>query len=297
MRILFFLSILILANSSKLTAQDFIDLYPTKIPNSKKPIFKETAVIYNTGIIYRVIIPTLQVFLPEKDKATGTAILICPGGSYKVLVYDGEGVTIAKQLASRGITAFVLKYRLPDDELIIDKSIGPLQDAQQGIKMIRENCLKWGINPSKVGVMGFSAGGHLASTLATHYQQSLIENENKINLRPDFQVLVYPVISMQDGLTHKGSRNNLLGSNFSKDVLDIFSNEKQLNADSPPAYIAHAADDTLVDVENSIVYFQKLKQFKVPTELHIYPTGGHGFIFKHDNWMLPFHDWMKKSGW
>ena len=297
MRVLFFLSMLILTNSSKLTAQDFIDLYTTKIPNSKKPIFKETAVIYNAGLIYRVITPTLQVFLPEKDKATGTAILICPGGSYKVLVYDGEGVTIAKQLASRGITAFVLKYRLPDDELMIDKSIGPLQDAQQGIKMIRENCLKWGLNPNKVGVMGFSAGGHLASTLATHYQQSLIGNENKINLRPDFQVLVYPVISMQDGLTHKDSRNNLLGSNFSKDVLDSFSNEKQLNADSPPAYIAHAADDTLVDVENSIVYFQKLKQFKVPTELHIYPTGGHGFIFKHDNWMLPFHDWMKKSGW
>jgi acetyl esterase/lipase len=206
-------------------------------------------------------------------------------------------VNTAKQLASRGITAFVLKYRLPDDELMIDKKIGPLQDAQQGIKIIRENALKWGINSDKVGVMGFSAGGHLASTLATHYQESLIENGNKTNLRPDFQVLIYPVISMQDSLTHPDSRTNLLGRNPSKSVLDHFSNEMQLNAQSPPAYVIHAADDTLVDVENSIVYFQKLKLLKVPTELHIYPKGGHGFIFKHDTWMLPFYDWMMKSGW
>lgn len=297
MKALLIVSIFILVSTFKITAQNFIDLYPKEIPNSKKLSSNETVEVSKAGIISQVIIPTLQVFLPEKDKSNGTAILICPGGSYKVLVYDGEGVNTAKQLASRGITVFVLKYRLPDDELMMDKKIGPLQDAQQGIKIIRENALKWGINPNKVGVMGFSAGGHLASTLATHYQESLIENSNKTNLRPDFQVLIYPVISMQDSLTHPDSRSNLLGRNPSKSVVDNFSNEKQLNTQSPPAYVIHAADDTLVDVENSIVYFQKLKLLKVPTELHIYPNGGHGFIFKHDTWMLPFYDWMKKSGW
>ena len=145
--------------------------------------------------------------------------------------------------------------------------------------------------------MGFSAGGHLASTLATHYQKALIQNEEQTNLKPDFQILVYPVISMQDNLTHKDSRNNLLGYNSSKKTNDYYSNEKQLNAKSPPAYIIHATDDTLVDAENSIVYFQKLKQFKVPAELHLYATGGHGFIFKNQGWMNPLYDWMQKSGW
>ena len=287
---------LILLSVNKSRAQNIIKLYPDEIPNSKITGLKEP-INPTSGIISLVIDPSLQVFLPQKDKSTGTAILICPGGSYKVLVYDGEGVNTAKQLASKGITAFVLKYRLPTDELMIDKKIGPLQDAQQAIKIIRENALKWGIDIKKVGVMGFSAGGHLASTLATHYQKALIQNEEQTNLKPDFQILVYPVISMQDNLTHKDSRNNLLGYNSDKETNDYYSNEKQLNAKSPPAYIIHATDDALVDAENSIVYFEKLKQLKVPAELHLYATGGHGFIFKHQGWMNPLYDWMQKSGW
>ena len=286
---------LILAGVNKSRAQNIIKLYPDEIPNSKITALKEP-INPTSGIISLVINPSLQVFLPEKEKSTGTAILICPGGSYKVLVYDGEGVNTAKQLASNGITAFVLKYRLPTDELMIDKKIGPLQDAQQAIKIIRENALKWGIDIKKVGVMGFSAGGHLASTLATHYQKALIQNEEQTNLKPDFQILIYPVISMQDNLTHKDSRNNLLGYNSFKETNDYYSSEKQLNAKSPPAYITHATDDTLVDAENSIVYFQKLKQLKVQAELHLYATGGHGFIFKHQGWMNPLYDWMQKSG-
>ena len=178
---------------------------------------------------------------------------------------------------------------------MIDKKIGAFQDAQQAIKVVRENAAKWGIDPNKIGIMGFSAGGHLASTEATHFKKSLIENENNTKLRPDFQILVYPVISMQDNLTHPDSRIKLLGKNASKEIIDLFSNELQVDADSRPAYLTHAADDKLVDVDNSIEYFEKLRHNNVPVEMHIYPKGGHGFIFGHKGWMEPLFEWMKKS--
>jgi acetyl esterase/lipase len=235
--------------------------------------------------------------LPEKDKATGAAVIICPGGSYKVLVYDGEGVRTAKQFAKNGVAAFVLRYRLPDDSTMIDKTIGPLQDAQQAIKVVRENAQKWGIDTGRIGVMGFSAGGHLASTVATHFRKAVIENKNKTNLRPDFQILIYPVISMHDSLTHKDSRTQLLGSDPTKENVDLYSNELQVNKDSPPAYITQAADDKVVDVDNSIIYFEKLRHNNVPVEMHIYEKGNHGFVFKHPGWMDPLFEWMQSHNW
>jgi acetyl esterase/lipase len=274
--------------------QEIIDLYPGKIPNSKVTGTKE---VYENGMYRGVTVPTLEVYLPEKDKATGAAVIICPGGGYSVVVYQGEGITTAREFANNGIAAFVLKYRLPDDSTMIDKKIGPLQDALQAIKIVRENAGKWGIDVNKVGIMGFSAGGHLASTVATHYKKAYIENSNNTNLRPDFQILVYPVISMQDSLTHPDSRNKLLGSNPSKEVIDDYSNEKQVNEDTPPAYLTHAADDKLVDVDNSILYFEKLRHCNVAVEMHIYPKGGHGFIFWHQGWMEPLLQWMKESKW
>jgi acetyl esterase/lipase len=216
-----------------------------------------------------------------------------------VVVYQGEGIKTAKEFAKNGIAAFVLKYRLPDDSTMVDKKIGPLQDAQQAIKIVRENAAKWGIDINKVGIMGFSAGGHLASTEATHFKKAVIENNNNTNLRPDFQILVYPVISMQNGLTHVDSRKKLLGDNPSKEIIDEFSNELQVDEDTPPAYITQAEDDKVVDVDNSIVYFESLRHNNVPAEMHIYPKGNHGFVLRQptDEWMKPIFKWMKNSKW
>ena len=219
-------------------------------------------------------------------------MVICPGG-YSVIVYQGEGISTAKEFAKNGVAAFVLKYRLPNDSFAINKSIAPLQDAQQAIKIVRENAVKWGIDINKVGIIGFSAGGHLASTEATHFKKSLIENNNNTNLRPDFQILVYPVITMRDNLTHADSRTKLLGRNPSKEIINEFSNELQVDTTAPPAYITHAADDNVVDVDNSIGYFEALRNHKIPVEMHIYPKGGHGFIFRQPRWMEPLLLWMK----
>ena len=275
-------------------AQQIINLYPGAIPNSKATGIKETS---NSGMYRNVIIPTLEMYLPEKEKATGAAVVICPGGGYSVVVYQGEGISTAKELAKNGIAAFVLKYRLPDDSTMLDKKIGPLQDAQQAIKIVRENATQWGIDVHKVGIMGFSAGGHLASTEATHFKKSLVDNSDNTNLRPDFQILVYPVISMQDSLTHLDSRKQLLGNNPSKEIIDEFSNELQVDENTPPAYITHAGDDKLVDVDNSILYFEQLRHRKVAAELDVDQKGGHGFIFRHQGWIEPLFKWMKDSKW
>lgn len=280
--------------SFTISAQEIVELYTGSIPNSKKSEKKET---FTSGLFRGVSKPTLEIYLPEKEKATGTAVIIIPGGSYGVVVYQGEGITNAKQFAKNGIAAFVLKYRLPDDSILQNKTIGPLQDAQQAIKFVRENASKWGVNINKVGIVGFSAGGHLASTAATHFQKAVIENANNTNLRPDFQVVVYPVISMQDSITHRDSRNNLLGKMPLKETIDQYSNELQVTANTPPTYITHAADDNVVDVDNSIRYFEALRHKKVPVEMHIYPSGGHGFIFRQPGWIDPLLLWMKKNKW
>jgi len=279
------------------TAQEVINLYSGNIPNAKNSGVKEAKGSSSDGVIRRVTTPTLEVYLPASEKYNGTAVIICPGGSYRVLVYQGEGIAIAKEFVKQGVAAFILKYRLPNDSILVDKKIGPLQDALQAIKLVRENARKWKVNVNKVGVIGFSAGGHLASTLATHYSERLIDNNSVTNLRPDFQILIYPVISMQDSLAHPDSRANLLGKNPDKETIDHFSNERMIDANTPPAYIIHAADDKVVDVDNSIVYFEALRHHNVPVELHIYPEGDHGFIFKRAGWMQPLFEWMKNYKW
>ncbi|WP_375448584.1 alpha/beta hydrolase [uncultured Fibrella sp.] len=276
-------------------AQEFIPLYSGSVPNSKAADVQESGA--DKGVIRGITKPTLEYFKPAPDKASGAAVIIIPGGGYGVVVYNGEGVNTAKAMAEQGIAAFVLKYRLPSDAIMPDKKIGPLQDAQQAIKLVRENAKKWGIDASKVGIMGFSAGGHLASTAATHFEKAYVDNTNNTSLRPDFQILIYPVISMQDSLTHGGSHDSLLGKNPSKQDIDLFSNELQVRANTPPTYLTHAADDKLVDVDNSIVFFEKLRRRKVPVEMHIYPKGDHGFVFRHPGWMDPLFAWMKLNNW
>ena len=275
-------------------AQEVINLYPGSVPNSKKSNVKETE---RSGMFSGVTKPTLEIFLPSKESATGAGVVICPGGGYAVVVYQAEGIRTAKEFAEKGVAAFVLKYRLPSDSTMIDKSLGPLQDAQQAIKVVRENAAKWGIDTNKVGIMGFSAGGHLASTEATHYRKSVIENKDNTNLRPDFQILVYPVISMEDSLTHLGSRTELLGENPPQKLKDEFSNELHVDRNSPIAYITQAGDDKTVDVDNSIVYYEALRHHGVAAELHLYPHGGHGFVLrlKTADWMAPIFKWMKNS--
>lgn len=199
---------LLLVPSLTTSAQEIMNLYHGSVPNSKEASVKETGEEQHSGMFSGVTKPTLEIFLPEKEKSTGAAVVICPGGGYSVVVFQAEGVKTAKEFAKNGVAAFVLKYRIPNDSTMRDKKIGPLQDAQQAMKVVRENAANWRIDISKVGIMGFSAGGHLASTEATHFKTPLIDNSNNTNLRPDFQILVYPVISMQDSLTHRDSKNN-----------------------------------------------------------------------------------------
>lgn len=272
-------------------SQEKINLYPNGVPNSKPSSVTETGA--DRGLYKGITNPTLEYIKPEKPN--GTAIIVIAGGGYGIIVYNGEGVNIGNELAQKGISAFVLKYRLPSDEIMQDKRIGPLQDVQQSIKYVRENADKYGIDKNKIGVMGFSAGGHLASTAATHFEKSYISNAENTSLRPNFQALVYPVISMKDGFTHGGSKENLIGKNASTEDVELFSNDTQVRANTPPAYLTHAADDKLVDVDNSINYFESLRKNKVEVEMHIYPKGDHGFIFRHPGWMNPLFDWLKRN--
>lgn len=271
-------------------SQEIIKLYPAQVANSKP---NEKAETFDRGMYRNVTVPTLEYIKPEKPN--GTAVIVIAGGGYAVIVYNGEGLGTAKSLAEKGISAFVLKYRLPSDEIMQDKKIGPLQDAQQAIKYLRENADKYGIDKNKIGIMGFSAGGHLASTAATHFEKSYIENPQNTNLRPDFQILVYPVITMQDALTHGGSRDALIGKTPSQEDKDLFSNELQVKANTPITWLTHAADDKVVDVDNSIQYFEKLRKNKVEVEMHVFPKGDHGFIFRQKGWTEPLFDWMKRN--
>ena len=293
---LFTSGIVLFALSTIASAQQVINIYPDTIPNSKEYDIKETYE-QNAGMYRNVIEPTLEIFLPEKDKSTGAAVVICPGGGYSVVVYQAEGVKTAKEFAKNGVAAFVLKYRIPNDATMNDKKIGPLQDALQAIKIVRKRAGEWGIEKNKIGIMGFSAGGHLASTAATHFDREVIENSDSTNLRPDFQILVYPVISMQDSLTHSDSRKQLLGETPSKITIDEFSNELQVTENTPQAYITHAGDDKAVDVDNSIFYYESLRNHNVPAEMHVYPKGNHGFVLFQptDEWMTPIFKWMKNS--
>ncbi|MCD4711089.1 MAG: alpha/beta hydrolase [Bacteroidales bacterium] len=249
------------------------------------PNYRETGevTIWDTSDIVRVRNvqkPDIAVFLPSKRNATGEAVVICPGGGYGILAYDWEGSDIARWLNSRGIAAFVLKYRLPGSASNIVPHKSPLMDAQRAMMLVRSNAAKLNPDPGKIGVMGFSAGGHLASTLSTHYDEgdpSASDPVEQVSCRPDFSILVYPVISFTEEFKHSGSRNNLLGEDADESLVKHYSNELQVTEDTPPAILIHSDDDTAVPVENSIAYYKALRANQVSSELHIYPYGGHGY--------------------
>ena len=281
--------------------QQEIPLYDGAIPNSKPVKDQETADADNRWSLSLVSHPTLKVFLPAKEKANGTAVVVCPGGSYSHLAMWHEGVEIADSLNALGIAAFVLKYRLPSDETMINKEIGPLQDAQRAIQVVRLHASAWGVDPNRVGIMGFSAGGHLASTAGTHFSKAQIDNPNNISLRPDFMILLYPVISFADSIAHHGSRTNLIGRDPSPEKIWEYSNELQISPATPPTFLVHAEDDKVVLVANSIHFYEALQQNKVPSELHIYPHGGHGFGLHNsttkDYWFDRLKNWLDDNGW
>lgn len=263
-------------------AQDLtLPLWPAgKIPNYQKT--DEVEKIESTDIIriHKVQSPEIAVFLPSKKTATGQAVIICPGGGYAYLAYNWEGTDVARLLNAKGITAIVLKYRLPNAKSNIVSYLSPLMDAKRAMRIVRANAAKWNINKNNVGIMGFSAGGHLASTLATHFDDGDKNSKDSIeqqSSRPDFAVLIYPVITMNKTFTHMGSRNNLLGNNPDSSLVNLYSNELQVTPQTPPTFLVHATDDGAVPVENSLRFYEALKNNGVSAEMHIFPHGGHGF--------------------
>jgi acetyl esterase/lipase len=283
-----------------------IPLYPNGVPNSKPTpatYVEKNDRADNDQWVTMVSVPTITPFVPVKGPANGTAngtaIVIFPGGGYGGLSMDKEGYKIAQAFNSFGVTAFVVKYRLPSDDIMVDKTIGPLQDAQQAVLIIRKNAAKWGINPNKIGIIGFSAGGHLASTEGTHFDKVLVEDKENISVRPDFMALLYPVISFGPE-AHVGSRENLIGKTPSADLLTLYSNEKQITANTPPTFLVHATDDDAVPVQNSLMFYEGLLAVKVKAEMHLFEAGGHGFGLNNpkskDKWIDWCKNWLDANG-
>ena len=274
-------------------------LYPGEIPNSTNaPDQEEVQSMGAMGFMQKVSRPALTIYLPAKIKAGGSAVIIFPGGGYSGESYQFEGTSIAEAFRDQGVAAIIVKYRLPSDVTMKDKSIGPLQDAQQAIKVVREHSSVWQIDPGKVGIIGFSAGGHLASSLGTHFERDYLGDASNVNLRPDFMILVYPVISMTDKLTHMGSRDALLGENPSAAQIQEFSNELHVTEKTPPTLLLQASDDALVDVDNSVVFYEALHHHKVPAQMVLFRQGQHGFfLISRDEWLQQAYTWMEQNGW
>lgn len=243
--------------------------------------------------------PSITVFEPASE-ANGTAVLICPGGGYAMEAMEKEGYKVAEWLNSLGITAFVLKYRHGDRY----QYPAPMQDAKRAMKLIRSRAQKWNINPDKVGILGFSAGGHLASTVGTHWKHQVVPDrfaEFDVSPRPDFMILIYPVITMKDAFTHQGSKTMLLGKQPDRELVKLLSNEEQVTAQTPPTFLVQGTNDQAVPVENSVAFYRALHEHGVPVEMHLFEEGPHGFGLAQDDaelsaWLLLCKNWMRSRG-
>jgi acetyl esterase/lipase len=294
-----YLFIIFFGMSISIYSQNEINLW-NQIPGTiDEASYKQESIKDSQGNITgirKVTEPTFKIYLAKNNGSKSTGVIICPGGGYEHLSHIKEGEKVAKWLQSIGISAFVLKYRLPSDGIMKDKTIGPLQDAQEAVRSLRRHANEWNLDSAKIGILGFSAGGHLASTLSTHYNDKIYESNDNTSARPDFSILIYPVISMEDGITHNGSKENLLGKNASNELIEKYSNEKQVNEATPKAFLIHATDDKAVPVENSINYYLALKKNKVLAEMHLYQNGGHGFGLgtsdTNKDWPIACEKWL-----
>ena len=290
------LSILLLWATYYANAQTFMPLWPSgKMPNSKGMALIDS--IANERV-YRVGTPGMYMFFPSAQENKGAAVIICPGGGYERLAYVISGWQLAKWFNTMGISAFVLNYRLPNSPDLKQRELGPLQDAQRAIQLIRANAQKWGIKTDKIGIQGSSAGGHLAALLATATTDvaSIGDSVSKQPVRPDFAILVSPVITMGQ-YAHAGSRKNLLGTNPSAELLKTYSLENAVTSTTPPCFLVHAFNDTAVDQRNSLLFYQALVEKKIPSSLHIFPQGGHAIAVRNNpgstqEWVSLCENWL-----
>lgn len=250
--------------------------------------------------------PHVTIYRAPADKANGAAVVVCPGGGYGGLAMDHEGKQVAEFFNGLGVTAFVLKYRTAGKERPGPLHPAPLADAQRAIRLVRFKAKEFGIDPARVGLMGFSAGGHLASTAGTHFHTGGLKNDDHVeneSCRPDFLILGYPVVTMEDAVTHRGSRNNLIGPKPDPKLVEELSNEKQVTKDTPPTFIFHTNEDTAVVPENAVRFYLACKKAGVPVELHLYEKGRHGVGINPkgvsvgtDAWKHRLADWLKDRG-
>ncbi len=282
------------------SAQEFIPLWDkNKMPNSKGTKLEDK--IENERVL-QVGTPGMYAFFPSLQENKGAAVIICPGGGYERLAYIISGTQLAKWFNSMGVSAFVLKYRLPNSPDLKERQIAPLQDAQRALRIVRSNAEKWSIKPEKIGVIGTSAGGHLAATLGTSTEDvsAIGDALDKIAFDPNFIILVSPVISM--GIyAHAGSRKNLLGENPSKDSIEKYSAELQVKSTTPPTFIVHAFDDKAVSVRNSLMFYEALLDKTVSASIHIFPQGGHAIALRNnpgstDQWTNLCEMWLVEMG-
>jgi acetyl esterase/lipase len=284
-KMFFLLGLLFFCFTAGVTAQKVIPLYP----DGEILFAKEGGEI-----------PRLTYYKPEHKKCD-IAVIVCSGGSYAGRANNVEGIPACKKLNEAGITAFLLDYRLPNASKMDHKDIVPLTDAQKAIIYVREHAKAYKIYPGKVGIMGFSAGGHLVTTVETHFNQTALKNPKHISLRPDFVVATYPVVSFADSLTHLQSRNNLIGPDITPEKIKEFSNELQVTDNTPPTFITAAVDDDVVKVENSLYLEAALRQHRVPVKMFLYVKGGHGFGVDNKTvsvqWTEPCIRWILSEAW
>lgn len=279
-------------------AQDFkLKVWPNGAPDNNGMTQPEE--LFEGKRVRNVSEAEIYVYLPKIGVNTGAAMVICPGGGYIMEAMDHEGYNMAEWLVQQGVAGIVLKYRLPygHDQI-------PLEDAQRAIRIVHAKAKEWGINPAKIGIAGSSAGGHLASTAGTHFDLGKPDSSDpieKFSCRPDFMLLLYPVITFDEEFGHMGSRINLIGPGNKWDLVEKYSNERQVSSQTPPTFLVLSDDDNVVPPRNSIEFYMALKKYKIPAEIHIFRDGGHGFGMNKknlpvDQWPNLFAQWMKAQG-
>ena len=281
---------------TELASLESLPLWPEKIPGAIAERGPETIRSEGCYFISNIHEPRLFVMLPSKETANGTAVVICPGGGYSGLAIDHEGLRVGEWLNSLGVAAFVLKNRC-----VPYQHPYPLMDAQRAIRIVRQHSAKWNVTRDRVGILGFSAGGHLASTASTHFDDGDQESKDPIErkgARPDFSVFGYPVVSFQATVGHTGSRNNLISQDAPQELIDLLSNELQVNEKTPPAFLFHSKDDSAVKYRNSEMYHEALQKHNIATKLVLFETGGHGYGLGQGEtaaWPKVCEDWLRKT--